>query len=44
MNIETYINFDIKKQDTTPTPSKLKWHEPFKWVENVPSKPKAETK
>ena len=40
----TSINFDIKKQDSTPTPSKLKWHEPFKGVENVPSKPKAETK
>lgn len=40
----TAIHFDVSKKETTPTPSKLKWYEPFKGVENVPSKPKIETK
>ncbi len=39
------INFDISKPaDTTAIPSQLKWHDSFKGIENVPSKPKAEPK
>ena len=39
------IHFDISKPaDTKATPSQLKWHDSFKGVENVPSKPKTEPK
>ena len=35
------INFDLIKRDNAPSiPSKLQWHEPFKGIDNVPSKSK----
>lgn len=36
------VQFEIqKKEENTPAiPSKLQWHDPFKGVSNVPSKPK----
>lgn len=38
------IHFDINRQDTPSSPSKLKWTDPFRGVENVPSKPKNDPK
>lgn len=32
------IHFDISKPNNNHTPSSLQWKEPFKGVENVPSK------
>lgn len=35
------IQFEIKPVDNTPPmPSKLQWHDPFRGVSNLPSKPK----
>ncbi|MBP7769861.1 MAG: hypothetical protein KA055_01915 [Aliarcobacter sp.] len=34
----TAIHFDINKQDAPSTPSKLRWNDPFKGIENMPSK------
>ena len=35
------INFDInRKNNSSNIPSKLQWSEPFKGIENIPSKPK----
>jgi hypothetical protein len=35
------INFDVSKQNTsTNVPSQLQWHDRFKGIENLPSKPK----
>ena len=35
------INFDInRKNNSSNIPSKLEWDEPFKGIENIPSKPK----
>ncbi len=35
------INFDLIKRDNAPSiPSKIQWHEPFKGIDNVPSKSK----
>jgi hypothetical protein len=39
------IHFDISKPSDTPaTPSQLKWHDSFKGIENLPSKPKISPK
>ncbi|MDD2896022.1 MAG: hypothetical protein PHG81_08375 [Aliarcobacter sp.] len=39
------IQFPVKKQDSTPpTPSQLQWHDHFKGIENLPSKPKVQPK
>lgn len=32
------------QDNTPPMPSQLKWHDNFKGIENVPSKPKVQTK
>ncbi len=42
----TAIQFPIRTQDTytPPTPSQLQWHDHFKGVENLPSKPKVQPK
>lgn len=38
------VDFNVLKKEentnSTPTPGKLQWHDPFKGVSNVPSKPK----
>ncbi len=37
------IQFPVRTQDNSPaTPSQLKWHDNFKGIENVPSKPKVQ--
>lgn len=40
------IQFPVRTQDTytQPTPSQLQWHDHFKGVENLPSKPKVQPK
>ena len=39
------IQIPVKEQDNSPAiPSQLKWHDNFKGIENVPSKPKVQTK
>ncbi len=41
----TAIQFPVRDQDNTPPmPAQLKWHDNFKGIENVPSKPKVQTK
>lgn len=32
------IKFDINQNKTSTTPSELKWYDPFKGIDNVPSK------
>jgi|GEM_PF-5839310 len=39
------IQFPVRKQETTPpSPSQLQWHDHFKGIENLPSKPKVQPK
>lgn len=39
------INFEVSKpQESTNTPSQLQWHDHFKGIENLPSKPKTQPK